>query len=225
MRGEERCFHLLPLRASLLSLPPFLGICPLQSWSLAPPTPYAHTLEAFWGAGKITGGLKTPSPRLWPRAQPLLSLTSAPLPSSPPWTPASYGMTTGNLIFKDHRMIGVIWSTLKTQQKKQNERGDEACPRTHTGEGGGWGGEILAYWSPEPDQTLPPLQRQGLGTALAPPRRDQQDHSLKHCLHLPELVPATPSLVYCLMFLKHISVQRFCHSKYLIIVSDSIPPM
>lgn len=141
MRGAERCLHLLPLRASLLlSLPPFLGICSCQSWSLAPPTPHAHTLEAFWGAGKITRGLKTPGPRLWPRALALLSLTSAPLPSSPPWTPASYGVTIGSPICKDHRMIQVIWSTLRTQQRKQTERGDGTCPRTHTGDRG-WGGE------------------------------------------------------------------------------------
>lgn len=49
---------------------------------------------------------------------------------------------------------------------------------------------MLAYWFPEPSQTLPLLQRQGLGMALAPPRHSQHDHSLKHCLHLPELVPA-----------------------------------
>lgn len=87
---------------------------------------------------------------------------------------------------------------------------------------------MLAYWFPEPSQTLPLLQRQGLGMAPAPPRHSQHEHSLKHCLHLQSwsqpLISrdSPPSLVYCLMFLKHISVQCFCYSKYLTIVSDSI---
>lgn len=85
-------------------------------------------------------------------------------------------------------------------------------------------GEVLAYWSLDPGETLPPLHMQGQ-EATATAKMVQQACSLRHGFPLPRVSPGTqspgahlPSLVYHLVLLKHMSVQCFCYSKYLIIV-------